>query len=280
MKIIEVNNIKSPDLEPYRTLRRPEEHWKKGVFVAEGEKVVLKLLSSELKVHSLLLTQKWLYKLFPGIKSDESDAGNKYIDRLNDSTVYVAKKDILETIVGYRLHQGVMALASVPREPSLEQIIGQIPPSSIIVALDGLVNAENVGVIVRNCAAFGVELIITGETSSSPYLRRAVRNSMGAVFQLPVIHTDNLHTTLQILRKEYNYRIIAADPQENTSLFRKELRNAICIVFGNEDQGISEKVLEVCDEKISIPMMNKTDSLNVASASAVFLYEARKQREI
>jgi len=279
MEIIKINNLESSELEPYRTLRRPEEHWKKGIFIAEGEKVVVRLLDSELKIHSLLLTEEWLDTLFPGMHSTTNDTVNPYVNRLYESMVYVADKGDLETIVGYRLHQGIMALASVPIEPSLQQILGHMPPSSIIVALDGLVNAENVGVIVRNCAAFGVELIIIGETSSSPYLRSAVRNSMGAVFQLPVIHTDNLRSTIEILRKEYNIRIIAAYPQENTSLFRKELRDTICIVFGNEHSGISREVLEVCDEKIAIPMMKETDSLNVASASAVFLYEARKQRD-
>jgi len=279
MEIIKINNLEGPDLQPYRTLRRPEEHWKKGIFIAEGEKVVVRLLDSELKIHSLLLTEEWLDTLFPWMNSPTNDTVNPYLNRLYESMVYVADKGNLETIVGYRLHQGIMALASVPIEPSLQQILGHMSPSSIIVALDGLVNAENVGVIVRNCAAFGVELIIVGETSSSPYLRRAVRNSMGAVFQLPVIHTDNLCSTIEILRKEYNIRIIAAYPQENTSLFRKELRDTICIVFGNEHSGISREVLEVCDEKISIPMMKETDSLNVASASAVFLYEARKQRD-
>lgn len=280
METIFIDNLENPDLLPYRTLRRPELHWKQGIFIAEGEKVVIRLLNSSLRIHSLLLSIDWYHSLFPEFNSQNPPTSNQYSTRLEQSKIFIAEKKILETIVGYRLHQGIMALASVPSEPALEDAMKQIREDSIIVAIDGLVNAENVGVIVRNCAAFGADLILAGETASSPYLRRAVRNSMGAVFQLPVIHTDNLRTALQTLRRQHNIRIVAACLQKDISLFNKELPGEICIVFGNEDHGISEKVLEVCDEKIAIPMMKETDSLNVGSASAVFLYEARKQRTL
>lgn len=244
------------------------DHIKAGIFVAEGEKVVRRLFDSNLPVVSVLLTQQWFEKLF-----------NTQPTNLNDSsTVFIAEKKLLETIVGYNLHQGIMAVGRVPAHPSLEETLKSIRSPHLLVGFDGLVNAENVGVVVRNCVAFGADAVIVGETSSSPYLRRAVRNSMGTVFNVPIIHVTNLVNTLSDLYNNYGTRTIAAHPYGQSAIFNCSLTGNVCIVFGNEGEGISPAVLEVCNEHAAIPMMNETDSLNVASASAVFLFEARKQR--
>jgi tRNA G18 (ribose-2'-O)-methylase SpoU len=149
------------------------------------------------------------------------------------------------------------------------------------VAIDGLTNAENLGVLVRNCAAFGVQALLVGETSSSPYLRRAVRNSMGAVFRLPVVHLTSLMSTLTEMRSKHGICAIAAHPQSTSKqLSRAKFVNDCCIVFGSEGEGISQGVLAACDEATVIPMAEGVDSLNVASASAVVLYEAQRQRRL
>ena len=273
-----ITSIDLPELQPYRTLRRPIDHIKQGIFVAEGEKVVRRLLASNLTIISMLMTPEWHEQLFQS--EYRTSANTSLHSRSNSSrmTIFIANKTVLESIVGFNLHQGIMAVARVPQERSLDKAIHSISKPHLLVAMDGLVNAENVGVVVRNCAAFGVDAVIVGETSSSPYLRRAVRNSMGAIFTFPVIHSNNLIESLTVLRTNYATRVIAAHPHEESSLFSSDLAGNICVVFGNEGDGISEQILNVCDEHLSIPMMNGTDSLNVASASAAFLYEARKQR--
>jgi tRNA G18 (ribose-2'-O)-methylase SpoU len=145
--------------------------------------------------------------------------------------------------------------------------------------LDGLTNSENLGVLVRNCAAFGVQALLVGETSSSPYLRRAVRNSMGTVFKLPVVHCANLVDTLSVLRDREQFHILAAHPHaEQNILAETDFANSCCIVLGSEGEGISPTVLAACDAASMIPMQSGVDSLNVASASAVFLYEIFRQR--
>ena len=267
-KIREITSLDLPELQPYRTLRRPAEHMQHGIFVAEGEKVLRRLLRSDLTIVSMLLTRQWLDQI-----SSELN-----VSKQRNTIAYLADKRLLETIVGYNLHQGIMAVAKVPMERSLEEILSEIPKPHLLVALDGLEHAENVGIVVRNCAAFSVHCIIVGETSSSPYLRRAVRNSMGAVFHLPVVHTKNLAEALAFLHRQYATRIIAAHPHEKSSIRTVDLTGNLCIVFGNEGTGISKTILEKCTDRIAIPMMNETDSLNVGSASAVFLYEAGGQR--
>jgi tRNA G18 (ribose-2'-O)-methylase SpoU len=268
MKIIPVADLSEKGLEPYRTLRRPVDHQREGIFVAEGEKVVQRLLDSALLVHSALMTPEWL---------------NVYRVKLESShpeiVVYVAEKPMLESIVGFHLHQGIMAVAGIPAPMALSDVLTAARSPRLLVAIDSLTNAENIGVLVRNCAAFGVDALIVGETSSSPYLRRAVRNSMGTVFNLPVVHVENLAQTLLDLRKSH-HRVLGAHPHsEHHTLQHTSFRSDCCIVVGSEGEGISPAVLEACDEHFAIPMKEGVDSLNVASATAVVLYEASRQRE-
>jgi tRNA G18 (ribose-2'-O)-methylase SpoU len=265
-----VASLELPELQPYRTLRRPLDHIQQGIFVAEGEKVVRRLLESNLSVVSLLMTPEWFGEL--------SKTYSQLTNHNSPFTIYLADHVLVETIVGYNLHQGIMAVARVPENPTLKSLVNKISSPYFLVALDGLVNSENIGVIVRNCVAFGVHGIIVGEKSSSPYLRRAVRNSMGTVFKIPVLHVSNLAETLTTLHQTYSTTVLAAHPYEQFSIHQTNFLENVCIVLGHEGLGVSKDILDVCTNHVAIPMENETDSLNVASASAVFLYEAHKQR--
>jgi len=261
--IHQVTSLDLPELEPYRTLRRPLEHQRQRIFVAEGEKVVRRLLGAQLDIVSILLTPRW-FEALP-------------LQQAKEVAIYVCEKDLMEQIVGYRLHQGVMAVAKIPPERSLDEILAASAGDYLLVALDGIVSAENVGLIVRNCAAFNVNAILVGETSSDPFLRRAVRNSMGGIFQMPAFRSTDLANTLTELRAR-NTNVVAADPSGDMLISESLLTGKLCLVFGNEGTGISANVLAACASQVQIPMFNRTDSLNVANASAVFLYEAARQR--
>jgi tRNA G18 (ribose-2'-O)-methylase SpoU len=249
-------------------LRQSVEHFRQGIFVAEGEKVVKRLLESTHELLSVLITQEWLEKYRKPLAA-----------RHEQVMVFVGSKELLETIVGFNLHQGIMALGKIPTQANLHSVIVNSASPHLFVAIDGLTNAENLGVLVRNCVAFGVQCILVGETSSSPYLRRAVRNSMGTVFKIPNVQCENLVKTLATLKKTQQYKIIAAHPhEEKHNIQHTDFLENCCIVFGSEGNGISLNVLSVCDIKTAIPMHLGVDSLNVASASAVFLYEVMRQR--
>ena len=144
--------------------------------------------------------------------------------------------------------------------------------------MDGLSNAENVGTLMRNCVAFGVAALISGETCCNPFLRRTVRNSMGAIFKLPVLETVNLVETIHKL-SGHGVRCIAAHPHTDKKvLSQADFTGDCCVVFGSEGHGISPAVLAACDEAVAVPMANDVDSLNVSMAAAIFLYEANRQR--
>ena len=263
-KIQRVLSLELPELAPYRTLRRTVAHRQQGIFVAEGEKVVRRLLESPLEVISLLLTPDWCGRL----------AATGHLKGREGATAFLAEGELLRGIVGFNIHQGIMAVGKVPADGSLDALA----PAQLLVALDGLRISENVGVIVRNGAAFGVQAILVGETACSPYLRRAVRNSMGAVFQMPIIHVPCLADVLERLKLRYGSEIVVADPHGATTIYDTSLAGSVCIVLGNEDYGVSPEIAGLATARAAIPMHNRTDSLNVASASAVFLYEAARQR--
>lgn len=268
MKIIAVTSLDHPDLQPYRTLRRPRDHEQQGIFVAEGEKVVRRLLESSLTTLSFLMTPQWF---------------NRYEDilrrRAEDCIIFLAEKELLESIVGFHLHQGIMAVARIPQSKTLPEIIAENARPLLLVAIEGLTNAENIGALVRNCVAFGVQALIMGETSSNPYLRRAVRNSMGAVFRISIVRTGNLVQTLKELRQRYSVSIVGAHPHAGSIVASAfDFRRDCCLVFGSEGEGLSSHTLATCDATAVIPMVEGVDSLNVASASAALLYEVRRQR--
>lgn len=267
LQVQQIDSLDLPDLQPYRTMRRQADHRKQGIFVAEGEKVVRRLLESNLTVVSVLLPQKWVHELKPLLER-----------RGEELRVYVAEKKLLETLTGFSMYQGLLAVGKVPPQPSLDEILKRSAKPYLLVAVDGLSSAENLGAVARNCAAFNVQALITGETSTSPFLRRAVRSSMGAIFHLPVIESDDLVDTLISLRA-LQIRCVAAHPHvSGRTLAQTDLRSDCCLVFGSEGYGLAPGTLSVCDAAAAIPMPQTVDSLNVASAAAVFLYESNRQR--
>jgi tRNA G18 (ribose-2'-O)-methylase SpoU len=274
LRVQKISSFDAPELQPYATMRRPVEHEVQGIFVAEGEKVVRRLLESHFTVISAVFSEQWLGDFRPLIEA-----------RSEKISVYLAEKKWLETLTGFSMFQGVLAVGKIPAPVSLEDVLQKSPKPRLFAAVDGLTNSENLGALVRNCAAFNVHALLVGETSSSPFLRRAVRNSMGAIFQLPAVEIGKgnawgrtLPQTLRTLR-ESGVHCIAAHPRGKKYLPQADFTRDCCLVFGSEGEGISKAVLESCDEAVSIPMPEKIDSLNVGAAAAVFLYEVNRQRK-
>lgn len=279
-----IESFDSPELQPYATMRRSREHEQQGLFIAEGIKVVQRLLESNFTVLSMVTPEDWLETFKPLLEK-----------RPEDVTVFVAEKKILESLTGFSLFQGVLAVGKIPAPLSFEKVLTDSQSPKLFVAVEALTNAENLGAITRNCVAFGVQALIVGETSSGPFLRRAVRNSMGAILQLPVIELARLgqwrpttftpHTTALTLVECLNelrargIRCIAAHPHtDKRILSQADFTGDCCIVLGSEGDGLSPAVLAACDDAVAIPMPPHVDSLNVAAAAAVFLYEANRQR--
>lgn len=263
-----VETLDLPELAPYRTLRQHEDHRRERIFVAEGEKVVRRLLESRLTVVSVLLPEKWFRELEPLIRA-----------RPEAIAIYTAPRPVLERLTGFTMYQGLLAVARMPPAWTLADALERAPVPRLFAAVDGLTSAENLGALVRNCAAFRAQVLLVGETSGSPWLRRAVRASMGTIFHLPTVEPADLAATLHALRHA-GVRCVAAHPHTaGHTLTRTDLTGDTCLVFGSEGYGLSARVLAACDAAVAVPMPPAVDSLNVASAAAVFLYEANRQRD-
>ena len=262
-----VQSLEAPELELYRTMRRTEEHEQAGVLVAANAKVIRRLLASRFTVVSALLTPAWLEQFEPLLRK-----------RPEQISIYVAEQKVLETITGYKMHQGALAVARIPPRPDFENLLENSPRPLLLAAVEGIASAENLGAVVRSCAAFGAHFLIVGETCGSPFQRRAVAGSMGAIFEQPVVRVNNLVKTLATLHAR-GVRCLAAHPRPGAKkLSAVDLRGDCCLLFGAEGPGLTGNALAACDDMVEIPMPSHMNSLNVAAATAVFLYEAARQR--
>jgi len=268
LQLRQIESLDHPSLAPYRTMRRAAEHVAQGIFVAEGEKVVHRLLESpEFEMVSLLIPPGWMEKHGALVEAKQQPI-----------EVFIADKKVLETLIGFPMYQGVLAVGKIPPQPSLQAVLEQSPRPHLFLAADALANAANMGAVMRNCVAFGVQAMIVGETCSPPWLRRSVRSSMGTIFDLPIVETDSLVQTLGHLRRS-GLHVVGAHPHaDGRSLAQVDLSRAVCIVVGSEGTGLRAEVLAACDAHAAIPMQCGVDSLNVTSAASVFLYEANRQR--
>jgi len=258
--MIIINNINDEKIILYRSLRKtPESHTREKVFIAEGDIAVEKLLESQIEISSIFCTE------------DHFDKNSELINkRVNPERQYIASKALMDQVVGFRLHKGIMAIAKQPLNRELSEL------SSPIVILNGIINSENVGSIIRNCSGFGISSMIVDKQTSSPYLRRAVRCSMGAIYYMNIHFTDDLHNSIEDLRSG-DHGIFAAENTENSCDINDFIfPDKYVLIFGSEGNGIEQPILSLTDQVIKIPISEKIQSLNVAASSAIFFYHSQR----
>ena len=166
---------------------------------------------------------------------------------------------------------------SIARRPSTDLAAVLKGTSQLLVVLDGVQDPGNVGAIVRAAEAFGATGVIVGTGSADPFGWKALRGAMGSSFRLPVVAQASLFHTLPALRAA-NVRILAAMPKSGQAPAELDLRSPTAIVLGGEGPGVPETILDSADGLLTVPMQPPVESLNVAVAAALVLYEASKQR--
>ncbi len=259
----EIKDIDDPRIAFYKSLRyTPESHIKEKVFIAEGKRLVVRLLKSNLAIHSIFAINSFYEENW-----DLINAKN-----INEERLFVADLKLMEQIVGFHLHSGVMAIAYQPADCPLNEF------SDVVVALNKVNNAENVGSIVRCCNAFGVDSLLVDSFSTSPFIRRAVRVSMGNVFSMKIHHTKNLLESLAFLKTQNYYAIAIELTNKSVPLWEFSIPNKSIFIFGNEGSGITDEILQFADNIVMIPISPRTESLNVALTCGIVLYEYNKQQ--
>lgn len=258
--LIEVDAASHPALAPYTAIRERDLVGRQGAFIAEGEVVVRVLVSrSRLRVRSLLLEQRRV------------DALRDVLEKLpEDVPAYVVPQAVMDAVAGFSIHRGVLALGD-RGEPIAPRAL--VRDASVVVALIGLTNHDNVGSVFRNAAAFGAEGVLLDRESCDPLYRKSIRVSAGSALVVPFARCGSADELLDLL-VDAKIEPIALTPRgEETIDSLPPGRRAL--VLGTEGPGLSDAVL-ARTRRVRIDMAPGLDSLNVAVASGIALHEATR----
>ncbi len=268
--IVTLNSLDDPALDVYARLTeaqiRNRLEPEKGVFIAESPKVIRLALDAGFEPVSFLMEQKHI----------EGDAKDLLL-RCPDIPVYTGERALLQSLTGYALTRGVLSAMKRKPLPAPETILSD---AKRVAVLEGVVDASNLGAIVRSAAALNVDAVLFSPTCCDPLNRRAVRVSMGTVFQVPwTILPDWPEGGLSLLRAHGFRNAAMALVDDSLSMDDPRLKDCerLAIVLGTEGDGLSKETIEACDFAVKIPMAHGVDSLNVAAASAVAFWELRAE---
>jgi len=232
-----------------------------GLYIAESAKVIARAIAAGHRPRSVLVQQKWLADL-ETLLPDPS------------TPVYVVAPEIAEALTGYAVHRGALASMHRPELPSVAEVVAR---ARLVVVLEDIVDHTNVGAIFRAAAGLGADAVLVSPRCADPLYRRSVRVSMGTVFQVPWTRLPEWGTARGELH-EAGFELAAlalsddAVPLDAYSAGRPE---RVALMLGAEGDGLSRRALEAADTVVTIPMAGGVDSLNVAAASAVALWELR-----
>ena len=260
-KIIKIQAIHVPELDIYARLSEGQlAHYyepAEGIFIAESPMVIGRALDAGYQPFSLLMEERLI-----------DSQGREVINRCEGVPVYTAERNVLEQITGYALTRGILCAMYRKPLPSVEEVCRE---TGRIVVLENVMNPTNVGAIFRSAAALNMDAVLLTCGSSDPLYRRAIRVSMGTVFQIPWTYLDSIQT----LQKLGFQTVAMALREDSVSLEDPRLKEAerLAIVLGTEGDGLAAETIAACDYTVKIPMAHGVDSLNVAAASAVAFWE-------
>lgn len=191
-------------------------------------------------------------------------------------------KDVLNSIAGDVNHQGIVALASEKEYDDFLKILSSAKEdkmNSIILLLDQVQDPQNFGNIIRTAEAFGVRSIIIPKRRSSGLTATVARSSSGALEYMSICRVNNMSQAMEMIKKE-GFWIIGADAQASKSIYEFDFLQPVAIIIGGENTGLRPLIKENCDFLVKIPSIGKINSLNVASAAAIIISEAFRQKKI
>ena len=272
--IIEITDFHAPELDPYARLTqnqlRNRLEPEKGIFIAESPKVIDRALDAGYQPVSLLMERRQITGPAAGILS-----------RCGDAPVYTADREMLAELTGFELTRGVLCAFHRPAPRPVEELCKN---ARRVAVLEGIVDSTNVGAIFRSAAALNMDAVLINPSCCDPLCRRAVRVSMGTVFQVPwgqlgetpadwpekgmdILHSLGFKTAAMALSD----RSVSIDDEQ----LAKEPK--LAIVLGTEGDGLAADTIASCDYTVKIPMSHGVDSLNVAAASAVAFWQLGRQ---
>ncbi|MBR4889308.1 MAG: RNA methyltransferase [Clostridia bacterium] len=270
--VIEIKDFADPRLDVYARLTEAQLRNKlepeKGIFIAESTKVIASALEAGCVPVSLLMERKHI----------EGQAA-EIIARCGDVPVFTADRPVLEHLTGFVLTRGILCAMRRPVLPAVEELCRD---AKRVAVLEGIVDATNVGAIFRSAAALGIDAVLVTPTCCDPLTRRAVRVSMGTVFNVPWTRIgenpeDWPHPGVERLQALGFKTAAMALSDDSVTIEDPQLmaEEKLAIVLGTEGDGLSDATVAGCDYTVRIPMAHHVDSLNVAAASAVAFWQLR-----
>ncbi|MGB9791574.1 MAG: 23S rRNA (guanosine(2251)-2'-O)-methyltransferase RlmB [Thermacetogeniaceae bacterium] len=238
-------------------------------FIVEGVNFVEEALKSGVELDFLVCTEK-------GLQREKSKSLLEYQAKAG-IPIYIVDEDVFAKIAETETPQGVLA---VGRKPVWEEDKILERDKGIWVALDAIQDPGNLGTIIRTAEAVGAEAVFLGEGTADLYNPKALRATMGSVFRVPTFSRVNLGELLGRMKKSGIF-VVAADPHAEQIYYEADLRHLrVAVVIGNEGRGIDRHLLELSDIRVKIPLEGKVESLNAAVASALILFEIRRQQQL
>lgn len=267
--IIEITDFQAQELDVYARLTENQllnrHEPEKGMFIAESPIVIERALDAGCIPISFLVEHKHI----------ETQA-KELIDRCGEIPVYTAEFEVLAKLTGFQLTRGMLCAMYRPKLLSVEEVC---KGARRIAVLESVVNPTNVGAIFRSAAALNIDAVLLTSTCSNPLYRRAIRVSMGTVFQIPWTFIDEKTMAKQSyidLLHNLGFKTAAmalSDKSVNIDNVQLMSEEQLAIILGTEGEGLAEQTIADCDYTVCIPMSHGVDSLNVAAASAVAFWQ-------
>ncbi len=245
-----VKNIKKLKEKKYRD--------QTGQYIIEGIKLVKEAIEEKANIQKIVLCED--------CENDGTIEKALMYEIAKYDCIYVSKK-VFDSITDVNTPQGILAI--IKRKALDEQEISY--KEDLIVVLDGIQDPGNLGTILRTVDSVGLSQIVLSEKTADPYNPKVVRSTMGAIFRLNIIQSNNIIEDLKKIKKN-RFKLLATSLENSESIYNIDL-NKKAIIIGNEANGVSKEVFDIVDEKTKIPMLGKTESLNAAVATGVILYE-------
>jgi tRNA G18 (ribose-2'-O)-methylase SpoU len=286
--ILRIDDPGDPRIAAYRNVPDPDLLFQEGLFVAEGRLVVRRLIEGQrFSVRSVMVTE--------AARASLSDV----LTGRDELPVYVVAQAVMNGITGFNIHRGCLAIGQRPRPRDWRDVM---TGARRVIALERIANADNVGSVFRSAAAFGIDAVLLERTCTDPLYRKAIRTSMGAALAMPFATAEPWPDVLRQLSSASVGRVLSASAEATadrssksegwsdplwtvvaltTSATAAPLREVaaaishrpVVILVGNEGEGLTEAALGACTHRARIPMTNGVDSLNVATAAAIAMYE-------
>ena len=252
--------ITSKDNEIIKNIRKLKEKKYRDAnneYLIEGIKLIKEAVEEKAKIKLIVVCEESI---------EDGDIDQKLLYEIAKYDCIYVNKKVFSILTDVQNPQGILAV--IEKKNNEENINYK---EDIIVVLDGIQDPGNLGTILRTIDSVGLSQVIVSKETADSYNPKVVRSTMGAIFRVNVIESEDLLQTLKNLKK-HKYKIMATSLETNNSVYDVEYNKKV-IVIGNEANGVSKNVLEYADEKIKIPMLGKTESLNASVATSIILYE-------